>query len=98
VQRLPVELRADGGDDLGVTVADVEDSESAEAVDVFPAVDVREDVAAVGPLDGGVERAFGARFAVFEKTGVDVVAKPIDGFADDPIGLRAIDRRGVDEV
>jgi len=27
-----------------------------------------------------------------------VIAKTIDGFADDPIGLRAIDRRGVDEI
>jgi len=52
----------------------------------------------IGKLDGGIERAFGARLAIFEKTGVDVVAKTVDGFAYDPGGLRPIDRRGVNEV
>jgi hypothetical protein len=35
-----------------VTVADVEDSEAAETVDVLAAVDVREDVAGIAPFDG----------------------------------------------
>ena len=81
-----------------MAVPDVEDAEPAETVDVLAAIDVREDVSAVGPLDGGVERAMSSGFAVFEKAGVDVIAKAVDGFADDPIRLRAIDRRGVDEV
>ncbi len=78
-------------------VADVEDAESAEAIDVFAAVDVGEDVAAIGPLDRGVERPSGAGLTIGEKTGIDVIAKTVDGLADDPIGLRAIDRLGVDE-
>ncbi len=81
-----------------MTVTDVEDAETAETIDVLATVDVGEDVAAIGPLDRGVERAFGSRFAVFEKAGVDVIAKAVDGFADDPIGLRAIDRGSVNEV
>jgi hypothetical protein len=95
---LALELRAHRIDDLRMAVTDVEDSEAAEAIDVFAAVDVREHVAAIGPLDRSVERAFRAGLAIFEKSGIDVIAKPFDGFADDPIGLRAIDRRGVDEV
>jgi hypothetical protein len=78
-------------------VTEVEDAEAAEAVDVLAAVDVREDVARVGPLDGGVERALSAGVSVLEETGVHVVAKTVDGLAHDPIRLRAIDRRGVDE-
>jgi hypothetical protein len=82
-----------------VTVADVEDPEAAETIDVLATVDVREDVTGVAPFHrGAVQRAFRARFAVFEKSGVDVIAKAVDGFADDPIGLRAIDRGGVNDV
>ena len=98
MQRLAIELRANRIDDLRMPVTDVEDAEAAEAIDIFAAVDVREDVAAVGPLDGRIERALRTGLAVLEKSGVDVIAKPVDGFADDPIGLRAIDRRGVNEV
>ncbi len=98
VQRLALELRAHRIDDLRMAVTDVEDSEAAEAVDVFAAVDVREYVAAIGPLDGSVERALRAGLAIFEKSGVHVIAKTFDGFANDPIGLRAIDRGGLDEV
>jgi hypothetical protein len=98
VQRLAFELRAHRAHHLGMTVPDVEDAEAAQAVDVFAAVHVGEDVAGVAPLDGGIERSLRAGLAIFEETRVDVVAKAVDGFADDPIGLRAIDRRGVDDV
>jgi hypothetical protein len=82
-----------------VTVADVEDPEAAETIDVLAAVDVREDVTGIAPFHRGtVERAFVAGFAVLEKSGIDVIAKTVDGFANDPIGLRAIDRGGVDDV
>ena len=81
-----------------MAVPDVEDAEPAETVDVLAAIDVREDVSAVGPLDGGGERAVRAGLTVLEKSRVDVIAKTRDRFADDPIRLRAIDRRGVDEV
>jgi hypothetical protein len=80
-----------------MAVAAVEDAEPAQTVDVLAAAHVGENVARIGPLDGGVERAFCARFAVFEEAGVDVIAKRFDRFADDPIRLRAIDRGGGDE-
>jgi hypothetical protein len=81
-----------------MAVPDVEDAEPAETVDILAAVHVGEDVAVVAPLDGSVERAVRAGLTIFEETRVDVVAKAVDGFADDPIGLRAIDRRGVNDV
>jgi hypothetical protein len=81
-----------------VTVPDVEDAEAAQAVDVLATVDVREDVSGIAPLDGCVEGAMSAGFAIFEEPRVDVVAKTVDGFADDPIGLRAIDRLGMNDV
>jgi hypothetical protein len=81
-----------------MAVSDVEDAETAQTIDVFAAVDVGKDVPRIRPLDRRVERAAGAGLAIFEETGVDVIAKTVDRFADDPIGLRAIDRRGVDEL
>jgi len=97
VQRLSFELRAHRRHDSGMPVADVENSESAKTIDVLAAVDVGDRVAAVGPLDGGVERPLRTGLAVGEKSGIDVVAKALDGFADDPIGLRTIERLGGDE-
>ena len=79
-------------------MADVEDSEAAQTIDVFAPVDVGEDVAGVAPLDRGVERSLCSPLFIFEETGIDVIAKRVDGLADDPIGLRAIDRRGMDDV
>jgi len=81
-----------------VPVSDVEDAEPAQTIDILASVDVGEHVAVIGKLDGGIERAFGTRLAIFEKTGIDVVAKTVDGLAYDPGGLRPIDRRGVNEV
>jgi len=98
VQRLSSELRAYRSDNFGVTVPDIEDAEAAQTIDVFAAVDVQERIAGVGPLDGGIERALRPRFAVREKPRIDVLAKAVDRFADDPIRLRAIDRLGMDEV
>ena len=98
VQRLPIELRAHGRHHFGMPMADVEDPEAAEAVDVFAAVDVREDVPAVGPLDRGRERALRAGLAILEKAGIDVIAKAVDRLADDPRCLFAIDRGRVDEI
>ena len=61
VQRLPVELSLDGAYDFGMAVTDVENPESAQAVDVLSAVDVAVAVRSrVGPLDdrgGAVRRA-----------------------------------------
>jgi hypothetical protein len=81
-----------------MAVPDVEDPEAAETVDVPAAVDVGERIAGIRPLDGGVERPLRTGLAVFEEPGIDVIAKAVDGFADDPIGIRTIDRGLMDEV
>ena len=98
VQSLPFELCAHRSDHLGMAVPDVEDAEAAEAVDILATAHVGEDVAGVAPLDGSIEASHRTGLPIFEETRVDVVAKAVDGFADDPFGLRAIDRRGVDDV
>ncbi len=97
MQCLASELRVHRGHDFRVTVTDVENSEAAQTVNVFAPVDVGENVAGVGPLNRGIERALRAALAVFEETGIDVIAETIDGFLDDPSRLRAVDRRTVDE-
>ena len=81
-----------------MTVPDVEDTESTKTIDVLATVHIGERITRIGPLDGSVERALSARFSISEKTRVDVIAKAFNGFADDPIRLRAIDRLGMDEV
>ena len=81
-----------------MAVPDIEDTESTETIDVFTAVDIGERIPRIGPLDGGIERALRARFAVRKKARIDVIAKPVDGFSDDPIRLRAIDRLGMDKI
>ncbi len=98
MQRLTFELRADGRHHFGMAMTDVENPKTAETIDVFATVDIGERVARVGPLDGGIERALRARFPVREEAGIDVIPKAVDGFANDPIRLRAIDRLGMDEV
>jgi len=67
---------------------DVENPKAAETVDVFLAGDVAVAVrSGVFPLDDG-RRAIDVRgFAVFEKSGIDVVAKVVDRLANDPIAL-----------
>ncbi len=55
-------------------VSDIVDAESAEHVDEFFAVDVAENRAFIVPLDSGVIGAH--RFAILEKSGVDVI-RPI---------------------
>ena len=77
---------------------DIKNTESAETIDVLATVYIGERITRIGPLDGSIERTLSARFSVREKTRVDVIAKAFDGFADDPIRLRAIDRLGMDEV
>ena len=81
-----------------MAVPNVEDAEAAQTIDVLAAVDVGKDVAGVAPLNGGIEGSPRTGLSVFEKPWIDIIAKTVDGFADDPIRLRAIDRRGVDDV
>ena len=66
-------------------MADVEDAESAQAVDVGATGDVAVRVRSrIGPLDddAGILRVGG--FTIFEKAGIDVVSKRVNGFARDP--------------
>ena len=98
MQRLPFQLRAYGSDDFGMPVTDVKDAEAAQTIDVLATVDVGEDVPFVGKLDRGIERAARSGLAVLEKSRVHVIAEPLDRFADDPIRLRAIEPRSMDEV
>jgi hypothetical protein len=80
-----------------MAMAEVEDSEPAQTIDVFATTHVGEDVAFVGPFDRGVERAARAALAVFEETGVDVIAETFDRLAHDPIGGGAVDRIAFDQ-
>ena len=80
-----------------MAVPDVEDAESAEAIDVFAAATSVKTLPESDHSTAASSVPFGARFAVFEETGVDVIAKRFDRFAHDPIRLRAIDRGGGDE-
>jgi len=97
VQRLALQLRVHRSHDFGVPVSNVEDAEAAQAIDVLAAVDVGENVSGVGPLDRRIERALCAALAVFEETGIDVIAETVDGFLDDPSRLGAVDRPAVDD-
>jgi len=98
VQRLPLELRAHGADDLGVAVARIEDAEPAEAIEILAALDVRECAAAVGPLDRGRRGTRSDRLAIFEKARINVLAEAAERLGRYPSRLLAIDRGGVDEI
>ena len=88
MQRLPVQLGLDGCDDFRIAVADVEDAETAETVDVFLAVDVAVAVrSGVRPLDCGCGVFHRRGLAIFEEAGVDVVAEIRNRLLRDPIRL-----------
>jgi len=99
VQRLAPQLIGDGFDDLRMAVADVEDAESAQAVDVFAAVDVAIGVRpGVGPFDDGAGALEVAGLAVFEEARIDVIAETLDGFAGDPARVLGRDVRFGNQV
>lgn len=99
MQRLAVELRFDGVDDFRVAVADVENAEAAEAIDVLFAVDVAIAVRTrVRPFDGGGGVVDRCGFTVLQKSRIDVIAEVVDGLACDPRGVVRRDRRLFDEV
>ena len=61
-------------------MADVEDAETAEAVDILSAVDVAVGVrTCVRPFDRGDRVLDRGRFAILEKAGIDVIAETFDG-------------------
>jgi hypothetical protein len=99
VQRLSLELGFDGGDNFRIAVTDVENAETAQAIDVFFAVHVAIAVRArIRPFDrsGGVVDARG--FAVFEEARVDVIAEVFDRFARNPRGIFRRDRRLFNQI
>jgi hypothetical protein len=83
-KRHALELRFDGGDDLGVTDAHVVNAKPAQAVDELPAHDVFDDRTLAGPFDGGEILGFGDRFAVMKETAVEVVVKVLQRVGNDP--------------
>src|SRR5579863_1246463 len=99
MQRLPPQLVHDGFDDFRMAMPDVENTETAETVDVFAAADVAIRIRpGVGPFDDGLGAFDGAGFAILEKTGVDMLAKCVDCLARDPARLVRSDLRQRDEV
>lgn len=96
MQRLPVELRLDGGDDFRMAMTHVENAETAEAVDVFAALDVSVTVGAgITPFNDGAGAVYLRCFPVFQKSGVDVIAKVFNCFARDPRRLFGGDLRAL---
>jgi hypothetical protein len=82
-----------------MAVPDVENAEAAETVQILTTVDVAIGIRpGVRPLDDGARAARVAGLAVFQESGVDVVAESIDGFASDPAGVVVRDLRLGDEV
>jgi hypothetical protein len=88
VQRLAPHLVDHGFDDFGIAMADVEDAEPAQAVDVGASGDVAIRVRArIRPFDdrAGVPRI--GRLAILQKSGIDVLLERVDRFARDPLRL-----------
>jgi hypothetical protein len=88
VQRLPPHLVGDRLDDFRIAMSDIEDAEAAETVEVGASRDVAIRVrAGVGPLDYRGGAVLIRRLAVFQESGIDVVAKRLDRLARDPFRL-----------
>lgn len=80
-------------------MADVEDAEAAQTIEVGAAGDVAIGVeAGVGPLDDRRRAPGVARLAILEKSGVDVPAERLDGLARDPFRIGGRDVSLFDEV
>lgn len=76
MQRLAAQLIGYRFNDFGIAVADVEDAESAQAVEVdasgYVAIGVR---SGIRPLDDRAGAARVGRLAIFEESRIDVIAK-----------------------
>jgi hypothetical protein len=85
MQWLTIELGLNGGDDLWVTMADIENAEAAQTIDVlfagYVAIAIRP---RVRPFDRGCGVFDRCRFPVFQKSWIDVVAEIFYGFIGDP--------------
>ena len=99
MKRLAAQLILHRGDDFGMAVTDVEDTEAAQTVDITASVEIAVGVGAgIGPLDDCAGLADVARLAVLQKPGVYVVAKRLNRLFGDPArlfgaGIGAFDER-----
>jgi hypothetical protein len=92
VQRLAPHLIGDGFDDFGIAMPDVEDAEAAQAVDVGASGNVPKRIwSGIRPLDDGARAPRIGRFAILQKSGIDVVSERLDGFFRDPRRFRRRD-------
>jgi hypothetical protein len=92
VERLAAKLIADRFHYLRIAVADVEDPEAAQAVDIGPAVEVAIGVRpGIGPFDDRTRVLRVGRLAILEKPGIDVFSKRLDRLTRDPRGIRGRD-------
>lgn len=91
MQWLAPQLIGHGFHYFWVAVSHVENTESAQAIDILAAVDVAvTGWTGIGPFNNRRGLFCRSSFAVLEKTGVDMVAKGGNGFTGDP---RSIYRR-----
>lgn len=99
MQRLAAHLVGDGFDDFWIAVADVEDAEPAETVDILPsgyvAIRVR---AGIGPFDHGTGAMRVVRLTILEEPGVDVISEAVDGLVRDPLRVGRRDVGLFDQV
>jgi hypothetical protein len=99
VQRLAAQLVRDGFDDFWIAVADVEDAEPAETINILPsgyvAIRVR---TGVGPFDDGAGAMRVVRFTILEESGVDVISEAVDGLMRDPLRVGRRDVGLLDQV
>jgi hypothetical protein len=99
VERLTAKLIAYRAHDLGMAMADVEDAEAAQAIDVGAAGNVAIGVRpGIGPLDDRFRARDVRRLAIFKESGIDVVAERLDGFARDPRRIGGRDLRFADQL
>jgi len=80
-----------------MAVADVENTEAAQTIDVLATLNVSIAVRArVAPLDDGPCAVYLGGFPIFEKPRIDVIAEVFNGFPRDPRGLFRRNRRRFD--
>lgn len=88
MQWLAAKLIADGFDDFGIPMTDVEDAEAPQTIDVGPSGNVTIRVrSGVRPFDHRAGAMRIGRFAVLEKAGINVVAKRVDRLVRNPRSL-----------
>jgi hypothetical protein len=82
-----------------MAMADVKDTETAQAVEILASVDVAVRVGSgVGPFDDRASASEITGFTIFQKSRVDEVAETVDGLAGDPARIVGGDLRLADEV